>query len=138
MKRQRAQNLVEFGIVFPVFLLLVIGLLDLGRAAWYYNTASFVARDAARQREFVSLANLDTTRCTQMFMLSACQTSTTTPPAAPAANSVTITDSCSTNQKVEVDYGFRPATFMFFGGQTVTLTATSYVPTITGSGFCPS
>jgi Flp pilus assembly protein TadG len=125
MKRQRAQNLVEFGLIAPVFFLLVLGLLDIGRGVWYYNTAASIARDLARQREFVTTGSKDLTNCKQMFMVSAC-----TP-----ANGVTIQDLCP---KIEVDYQFQPALSMFFnGGSGMTITATSYVPSITGSGFCP-
>jgi hypothetical protein len=122
MKRQRAQNLVEFGLIAPVFFLLVLGLLDIGRAVWYCNTTAFVARDLARQREFVTSASKDLTRCTQMFLVSACTPS----------NNVTIIDSCP---QIEVDYAFQPVVLSFFNNATTTLAATSYVPTV--SGACP-
>jgi TadE-like protein len=143
MKRQRAQNLVEFGLVAPMFFLLVLGLLDLGRATWYYNTTASVARDLARQREFVCALGAspcvpqkweDLANCKQMFIVTACPVVTSPPASPPTAGNVAIVDTCP---KIEVDYGFQPVVLSFFGGATVTLTATSYVPTYTGSGFCP-
>jgi Flp pilus assembly protein TadG len=42
------QGLVEFALVFPVFILLVLGLFDVGRAVLAYNTLTNAAREAAR------------------------------------------------------------------------------------------
>ncbi len=40
--------MVEFALVFPVFILLVMGVMDLGRVVWQYNTLSNAAREGAR------------------------------------------------------------------------------------------
>jgi TadE-like protein len=48
MKRSRGQSLVEFAILSPVLLLLVMGLLDLGRAYYFEVVTTDAARDAAR------------------------------------------------------------------------------------------
>lgn len=45
---ERGQGLVEFALVFPVFILLLLGLLDLGRAVYAYNTIGDAAREGAR------------------------------------------------------------------------------------------
>ena len=42
------QALVEFALVFPVMVLLLFGILDLGRAIYAYNTISNAAREGAR------------------------------------------------------------------------------------------
>lgn len=48
-RRNRAgQALVEFALVIPVFLLLLVGLFDLGRAVFAYNTLTNAAREGAR------------------------------------------------------------------------------------------
>lgn len=44
----RGQSLVEIALVLPVFLLLVLGLLDVGRLVFAYNTLSQAAREGAR------------------------------------------------------------------------------------------
>ncbi|MEP7159327.1 MAG: TadE/TadG family type IV pilus assembly protein [Chloroflexota bacterium] len=46
--RSRGQALVEFAIVLPVITLVVLGLFDLGRAVFTYNTLSQAARQANR------------------------------------------------------------------------------------------
>ena len=47
-RRPAGQGLVEFALVIPVFLLLMMGILDFGRAILAYNTLSNAARDGAR------------------------------------------------------------------------------------------
>lgn len=44
----RGQALVEFAIVMPIIVVVVLGLLDLGRAVYAYNTLAQSARQAAR------------------------------------------------------------------------------------------
>ncbi len=46
--RDRGQTLVEFALILPVFLLVLLGILDLGRAVYYSSTLSNVSREAAR------------------------------------------------------------------------------------------
>lgn len=43
-----AQGIVEFALVLPVFLLLVFGIIDLGRMVWMENTLAFAAREGTR------------------------------------------------------------------------------------------
>jgi len=45
---RRGQSLVEFALILPVFILVLIGLFDMGRAIYAYNTVSNAARAAAR------------------------------------------------------------------------------------------
>ena len=44
----RGQSLVEFGLILPVFLLIVFGIIDFGRAVFAYSTLNSAAREAAR------------------------------------------------------------------------------------------
>jgi Flp pilus assembly protein TadG len=46
--RSRGQAIAEFAIVIPLFLLLLVGLFDLGRAIFAYNTLTNAAREGAR------------------------------------------------------------------------------------------
>ncbi|TMB79823.1 MAG: pilus assembly protein [Chloroflexi bacterium] len=41
---QRSQALIEFALVSPVLLLLLFGVIDLGRAIFYYDTINHAAR----------------------------------------------------------------------------------------------
>ena len=47
-ERARGQSLVEFALTLPIFLLVVFGLIDLGRAVYVNNSLAEAARDGAR------------------------------------------------------------------------------------------
>ena len=46
--RGTGQALVEFALVLPIFLLIVFGVFELGRAVFAYNTVANAAREGAR------------------------------------------------------------------------------------------
>ena len=46
--RTRGQALVEFALVIPIFILLLVAIFDLGRAVFAYNTLTNAAREGAR------------------------------------------------------------------------------------------
>lgn len=54
-RADRGQSLVEFAIVVPIFILVLVGLFDIGRAVWNYSTVANAAREAAR----VAVVNQD-------------------------------------------------------------------------------
>src|ERR1700730_2158829 len=45
---ERSQALIEFALVSPVLLLLLFGIVDIGRAVFYYDTVNHAAREGAR------------------------------------------------------------------------------------------
>lgn len=47
-EERRGQSLVEFALILPVFILLLLGIVDLGRGVFAYNTVSNAAREGAR------------------------------------------------------------------------------------------
>ena len=47
-ERTRGQSMVEFALTVPIFLLVVFGLIDLGRAVYVSNSLAEAARDGAR------------------------------------------------------------------------------------------
>ena len=47
-RRSRGQALVEFALLIPVFLLVLVSIFDLGRAVFSYNTLTNAAREGAR------------------------------------------------------------------------------------------
>src|ERR1700675_689512 len=47
-KSQESQALIEFALISPVLLLLLFGIVDIGRAVFYYDTVSHAAREGAR------------------------------------------------------------------------------------------
>jgi hypothetical protein len=46
--KNTGQSLVEFAITFPLFLLLVMGIFDLGRGIYFYSVIHNAARESAR------------------------------------------------------------------------------------------
>jgi Flp pilus assembly protein TadG len=47
-RRQRGQSLVEFALILPLIVVFVVGLFDLGRGVFAYNTLAQAARQANR------------------------------------------------------------------------------------------
>jgi hypothetical protein len=45
---RRGQSLVEFAIILPIFLMLLVGIFDLGHVVWTNNALSTAAREATR------------------------------------------------------------------------------------------
>ena len=45
---QRSQALIEFALISPVLLLVIFGVIDIGRAVFYYDTLNHAAREGAR------------------------------------------------------------------------------------------
>ena len=44
----KAQTLLEFALIFPLLMFLLVGFFDLGRAVFYYSSLSNAVREAAR------------------------------------------------------------------------------------------
>lgn len=47
-RRERGQAMVEFALVLPIFLLVLLGVFDFGRAIYAYNAVANAAREGAR------------------------------------------------------------------------------------------
>jgi Flp pilus assembly protein TadG len=47
-ERGRGQTLVEFALILPIFILVLVGIFDFGRAVYAYNTISNSSREAVR------------------------------------------------------------------------------------------
>jgi len=45
---QESQALIEFALISPILLLLIFGIIDIGRAVFYYDTLNHAAREGAR------------------------------------------------------------------------------------------
>jgi len=55
-RRRRGQGLVEFALVAPVFILILMAFFDLGRGVFIYNSITNAAREGAR----LAIVNQDT------------------------------------------------------------------------------
>jgi Flp pilus assembly protein TadG len=60
-RRTRGQSLVEFALVFPIIILLILAFAEIGRAVYAFNTIANAARQAARVAAVNQLA--DVTEC---------------------------------------------------------------------------
>jgi len=63
--RGRGQSLVEFSLVFPLIVLLVVAFLEVGRVVYAYNTIANAARQAARVaavNQLAAVTDCDETR----------------------------------------------------------------------------
>ncbi len=95
-QRDRGQSLVEFALVFPIFLLVLFGLIDIGRYVYTANAFNQAAREAARYGSVeqwsyscpASVASQNRLTCTQ-------QVAKDRIAAAPAYTATTAT--CTTN-----------------------------------------
>lgn len=47
-RRPRGQALVEFALILPIFILLLVGVFDLGRGVYVFSTVNNAAREAVR------------------------------------------------------------------------------------------
>ncbi len=47
-RRESSQALIEFALISPVLLVLLFGIIDIGRAVFYYDTVNHAAREGAR------------------------------------------------------------------------------------------
>lgn len=138
--RSQAQGMVEFALIAPIFFLLLLGVLDLGRAGFFFVAGSDLARDGARDAAVylngtgysdnnvyglvtqeanavgIKTVTLPTAPCYQ-----------TTPPAPPGALSACQTPAIGEMKvfiedvsgsphykKVTTIYGFRPVTPMLY------------------------
>lgn len=48
IRKENGQGLVEFALVLPVFLMLIMGIVEFGRLMFIYNSVSTASREAAR------------------------------------------------------------------------------------------
>jgi Flp pilus assembly protein TadG len=56
-RRSSGQGLVEFALVIPILILIILSIVDMGRAVFAFNTVSEAAKTAAR----VAIVNQDLT-----------------------------------------------------------------------------
>jgi len=62
VRKGRGQSLVEFALILPIFLLLIMGIIDAGRLVYTFNTVSNAARQGARIA-IVNQSTSGTTTC---------------------------------------------------------------------------
>lgn len=126
--RSLGQGLVEFGLVLPIFLAILIGMVDLGRAVWANNSVANAAREAARFASVHggSCEDLVSTGCTSAYYC----------PVGPAVSTAAVPAASSacpypSNSKQSI---YDAATsYLIAGGTGTTVTACYFDPTTTTS-----
>ena len=136
----RGQALVELALVLPVFLLLAMGTVDLGRGVIYHNLLSNVAREGARMGILHSstYATICNQVITQAFLPNLSPTPVTctasgSPDAVTHDGSLTVTvhkgtpGSTGDPDLVTLSYSFRPITPLIGNivGNSLSLSASS-------------
>lgn len=121
--RSHAQALVEFALIMPLLVLLLMGILDLGRGVYAYNVLASAAREGAR---FGILAPSNTSGIQTQAQANTVALGSSTVTVDCSNNGTTFTAApCSTSNtflRVTVTYTFQPVTFLI---PTVTLTGRS-------------
>lgn len=126
-RHQRGQGLAEFALVLPVFMAILLGMFDVGRAVWANNAVANAAREAAR------FASVHGGSCEDLVAGTACSTATFCPvgpagpkTAIPATSAFCPHPSPSKQSVRDVAHGFAIA-----GGTNITV-AVCYGTACTG------
>jgi hypothetical protein len=126
----RGQGLAEFALVLPIFLAILIGMVDLGRAVWANNSVANAAREATR------FAAVHGGSCEELVTGTVCSTANycpvgpySAPTVVPAASTSCPYPSPSKQSIYNVAIGYLVAS-----GTGVTVTACYAAPTATCSG----
>lgn len=123
-RTSRGQAAVEFAMAVTVFLMLVFGTLDFGRAIYAYSFCSYAARDASRY------AAVNGANSTQPATASDVTTFVDNEAVGLSQSDLTVNTTWNPNNnagsvvQVQVEYAFHPVSW-FFPSTTLTLSSTS-------------
>ena len=117
-RRQRGQGLTEFALVFPVFMTILLGMFDVGRAVWANNAIANAAREAARY------ASVHGGSCEELISGTACSIDTFCPvgPAGPQTAIPAVSTFCPNPSPSKQSVRDVAAGFMVAGGTNITVT----------------
>jgi Flp pilus assembly protein TadG len=121
----RGQSLVEFALILPLFLILLMGILDLGRGVAAYNSVANAARSAAR----VAIVDQNADRVRQAAVDEAVGLSPLDVVFDPNVNSDDPCKIAECTVQVEVGYEYVPATPIISNiVDTIRVSSTSQLP----------
>ena len=131
VRAERGAELIEFALVFPLLLAMVLGIIDFGFLFRNYEVLTNAAREGARIAILPGYDAADVTARVTQYLTAGGLTSTPGVPT-PTTSAVNVGGVCITLTRVDVTY---PHTFLFVGPimkyiggtdfTTRTLTATS-------------
>lgn len=141
-RRDRGQSLVEFALIIPVIILLLMGLFDFGRLVFYFNSVSESARNGARvaivNQTSADICRVAAERAVGLGLPTTCQG------AGVDGVNVVCVGNCglvnSGRQRVTVRYTFRPLTPVvssFTGPIVVQSSAEMVIESICVGSTCP-
>jgi len=118
------QGLVEFALILPVFLVILIGMVDLGRAIWANNSVANASREAAR------FAAVHGGNCEDLLG-SVCSSTNYCPvgPTAAGAAVPSASTSCPYPSPSKQSIYDTATGYLVGGGSSTTVTACYWVPT---------
>lgn len=108
---ERGQELIEFALVLPLLLLIVLGILDFGFLFQRYEVVTNAAREGARVRVLPGYTHADAEARVTQFLAASDLTATPTVPDVPLT-AVDIGGKCMTLATVTVRY---PHSYLFLG-----------------------
>jgi Flp pilus assembly protein TadG len=140
---EKGAELIEFGLVFPLLLLVVLGIVDFGFLFQQYEVVTNAAREGARVVVLPGYAPADANARALAYLTAAGLTNAARTSAVGAPQTVSIGGNCMSTVSVTVTY---PHQFVFLSGigsyfgstfGTATLSASSTMRKEVAAAACP-
>lgn len=140
---EAGQELIEFALVFPMLLLVMLGIIDFGFLFRNYEVLTNAAREGARVAVLPGYSASDVQTRVDQYIVASGLTGTATTTVG-ATQNINVGGSCIAVQPITVTY---PHTYLFLGPivgllgggsfTNKTLTATSTMRSETAASACP-
>ena len=141
-RSERGAELIEFALVFPTLLVVMLGIIDFGFLFQRYEVVTNAAREGARVAVLPGYADADVQARVTQYMTAAGLTETS-PATVGAVQTLSVGGQCISVRPVTVSYNHQ---FLFLGPviglmggsfSNKTLTATSAMRSETAAESCP-
>lgn len=142
-KGERGAELVEFALVFPLLLLVTLGIIDFGLLFQRYEVLTNAAREGARVSVLPGYSSADVTTRVNQYIQATSLSSVSVNTSVGAVQTLNLGPSCVRVIPVTVSYvhtyTFLGGIIQYFGGSlgTKTLTATSAMRLESAAAPCP-
>jgi Flp pilus assembly protein TadG len=143
LTQEKGAELIEFALVFPLLLLVVVGIMDFGLLLRQYEVLTNAAREGARVAVLPGYAPADVQARVNQYLVASGMAAAPTPPVVSPPQAVDVGGACITLTGVTVSY---PYNFLFLGGiggyfggsyTSTTLSATASMRYEGGAMACP-
>jgi Flp pilus assembly protein TadG len=138
---ERGAELVEFALIFPTLLLVVLGIIDLGFLFQRYEVVTNAAREGARVAILPGYTDGDVTARVTAYLTASGMTGTTSVSVGPV-QTLAVGGQCISVRPVTVSYNsdllfLGPIFGLLGGGPVKTLNASSAMRSEFAAGACP-